>query len=53
MASIPTGGHIDPISIVGPKEEWKNAQKNEKKKQTSDTINNNIPYLKPLWTTKV
>ena len=43
MASIPTGGHIDPISIVGPKEEWKNAQKNEKKKQTSR--NNGHDYI--------
>jgi len=42
------GGQTAPISTVGPKEEWKKAQKNEKKKQTSDKINNNIPHLKPL-----
>ena len=45
---IPIGGQTAPISIVGPKEEWKKAQKNEKKNITSDVINNNIPYLKPL-----
>ena len=30
-AFIPTGGHTEPIEISGPKELWKNAQKNEKK----------------------
>lgn len=52
-AFIPTGGHIAPISTVGPNDEWKKAQKNEKKKQTSDMIKNNIPNLKPLCTTNV
>ena len=30
--SIPKGGHTPPISIDGDKLEWKNAQKNAKKK---------------------
>jgi hypothetical protein len=47
-AFIPIGGHTAPISTVGPKEEWKNAQKNEKKKHTSDKMNSNIPHLNPL-----
>jgi hypothetical protein len=47
------GGQIAPISIVGPKEEWKKAQKKEKKNITSEVINNNIPYLNPLCTIKV
>ena len=29
---IPLGGHIEPISTVGAKLLWKNAQKNAKKK---------------------
>ena len=45
---IPTGGHVDPISIPGPNELWKNAQKKEKKKHTSDKMNNNIPHFNPL-----
>jgi hypothetical protein len=52
-AWIPTGGQIDPMFISGPNALWKNAQKNEKKKQTSDNMNNNIPYLNPLCTTNV
>ena len=40
---IPLGGHIDPISTVGAKLLWKNAQKNAKKNKTSDTINNRTP----------
>ncbi len=47
-AEIPIGGQIAPISTVGPKEEWKKAQKKEKKNITSDVMNNNIPNLKPL-----
>jgi hypothetical protein len=45
---IPTGGHVEPISIAGPNELWKKAQKNEKKNITSDVINNNIPHFNPL-----
>tara|TARA_B100000614_G_scaffold262464_1_gene296093 strand:+ start:750 stop:1100 length:351 start_codon:yes stop_codon:yes gene_type:complete len=50
---IPIGGQIPPMCNSGPNELWKNAQKNEKKNITSDTMNNNIPYLRPLCTTKV
>jgi hypothetical protein len=45
---IPTGGQIEPKLISGPKALWKNPQKNEKKKQTSDKINNNIPIFNPF-----
>ena len=45
---IPIGGQTAPNSIVGDNELWKKAQKNEKKKQTSDKINKSIPHLKPL-----
>ena len=51
--TIPIGGHILPISTVGTKALWKNAQKNEKKKHTSDTINNIIPNFNPFCTTSV
>ena len=52
-ASIPVGGHETPISTVGASLLWKNAQKKAKKKQTSDVMNNIIPYRKPLITTRV
>jgi hypothetical protein len=52
-AWIPTGGQIDPMFISGPKALWKKAQKNEKKKHTSDKMNSNIPYLNPLCTINV
>lgn len=52
-ASIPIGGQTAPILISGPKLPWKKAQKNEKKKHTSDKINKIIPYFNPLCTTKV
>jgi hypothetical protein len=41
--SMPFGGQIEPISIIGAKAAAKNAQKNAKKNIISDTINNNIP----------
>ena len=41
--SIPLGGHIDPISIVGAKLAAKNAQKKAKKNITSEAINKSIP----------
>jgi len=41
--SIPLGGHIDPISIVGAKLAAKNAQKKAKKNITSEAINRSIP----------
>jgi hypothetical protein len=42
-ASIPFGGHIFPISIVGAKLAAKKAQKKAKKNITSDTINKITP----------
>jgi len=50
---IPTGGQIDPMLISGPKALWKNPQKNEKKKHTSDRINNIIPICNPFCTANV
>jgi hypothetical protein len=41
--SMPLGGHIEPISIVGANAAAKNAQKKAKKNIISETINNNIP----------
>lgn len=41
--SIPLGGHIDPISMVGAKLAAKNAQKKAKKNITSEAINKSIP----------
>ena len=46
--SIPTGGQIDPTLISGPRAQWKNPQKNDAKKQTSDRINNSIPICSPF-----
>lgn len=40
---IPRGGHLNPNSILGDNELWKNLQKNEMKKNTSDTIKSIIP----------
>ena len=37
------GGQTHPIAIAGAKLTWKKAQKNAKKKRTSETINNAIP----------
>jgi len=51
IGTIPTGGQTPPISIAGPNELWKKAQKNEKKNMISETMNNNIPCFNPLWTT--
>lgn len=50
---IPAGGHWSPISIVGAKLLWKNAQKKEKKNKTSDVINKIIPQRIPLATINV
>jgi hypothetical protein len=47
---IPTGGQVQPSSGVGASLLWKNAQKNAKKKHTSDKINSNIPYRSPVVT---
>lgn len=40
---IPVGGHWAPSSGVGARLEWKNAQKNPRKKNASDVINKIIP----------
>lgn len=45
---IPLGGQILPSSILTERLEWKNAQKNEKKKQISETINKAIPHRIPI-----
>lgn len=47
---IPTGGQQHPSSGVGARLLWKNAQKNAKKKQTSDKMNRIIPHRRPLAT---
>lgn len=51
--SIPNGGHITPTSTEGDKLLWKNAQKKEKKKRISDTINKANPTFKPKTVTLV
>jgi hypothetical protein len=48
--SIPLGGQIVPISMVGAKLAAKKAQKKAKKNMTSEAINKSIPYLRPNWT---
>jgi len=40
---IPVGGQVTPISTVGARLLWKNAQKKAKKKQTSEVINKIMP----------
>jgi len=45
---IPKGGQSCPISILGDNEEWKKAQKKEKKNSTSEIINKIIPIRIPL-----
>lgn len=47
---IPLGGHSIPISIDGDNLLWKNAQKNDTKKNTSDIINKIIPHFILLTT---
>lgn len=47
---IPVGGHVAPNSIAGERLLWKKAQKNETKKNTSETINRIIPHRKPIVT---
>ena len=44
---MPSGGQVEPNSIVGAKLLWKNAQKKEKKNNTSLVINKIIPYRNP------
>jgi hypothetical protein len=47
---IPEGGQNDPSSKVGLILEWKNLQKNDKKKNISEVINKTIPHLSPIKT---
>lgn len=44
--TIPAGGQIEPFQIDGSMLEWKNAQKNEAKNITSETINSIKPSLR-------
>lgn len=50
---IPLGGHNVPISTAGLSLLWKNPQKNEMKKNTSDVINRIIPQRRPVVTSMV
>ena len=50
---IPKGGQYIPTSIVGDRLLWKNAQKKEKKNNTSDRMNKIIPHRRPVTTTDV
>ena len=47
---IPIGGQVQPKSGVGAKELWKKAQKNAKKKRTSEAMNKIIPQRRPVIT---
>ena len=48
ITSNPTGGQTHPNSMVGHKLLVKYAQKKEKKKKTSETINKIIPVRNPV-----
>lgn len=48
--TMPAGGHVAPNSTAGDSLLWKNAQKNEMKKNTSETINKIIPQRNPIVT---
>ena len=50
---IPKGGQIPPISTVAHNLLWKNAQKNLKKKNTSEIIKRPIPHRNPNSTIPV
>lgn len=50
---IPLGGQFIPSSGVGESLLWKNPQKNEMKKNTSDVINMIIPQRSPIVTINV
>ena len=50
IVSIPTGGHVQPISGLGLKALWKNAQKKPKKNIASDRINSAMPSRSPRAT---
>jgi hypothetical protein len=53
IASIPTGGHTPPNSIVGAIAEWKKAQNIAMKKNNSETTNKINPIFNPFLTAKV
>jgi hypothetical protein len=46
----PYGGHLCPRSGVGEILLWKNPQKNDTKKNTSETMNKIIPVFRPFTT---
>ncbi len=50
---IPVGGQLQPISGVGASLLWKKAQKNARKKKTSEVINRIIPIRRPCFTFEV
>lgn len=49
-ALIKNGGHVWPISNIGLSLEWKYAQKNEEKNNTSEIMNKIIPIFSPFIT---
>jgi len=50
---IPEHGQFWPMKISGERDEWKNVQKNDKKKNTSDVIKSIIPIFSPTKTSLV
>ena len=50
MGSIPTGGHVQPISGVGFNALWKNAQKKPKKNMASEMRKRRKPKRSPRQT---
>jgi hypothetical protein len=44
------GGQVDPSSIVRDSLVWKNAQKNDTKNRTSETMNRIISHCNPFVT---
>ena len=53
MAWMPEGGQADPTSTLGLSAAWKKAQKNARKKNTSELMNSTIPRRMPLSTLRV
>lgn len=51
-ATIPIGGQLPPSSMLGLRLLWKYLQKKDKKKNTSEIINNSIPLRRPSSTMK-
>lgn len=47
---IPKGGHCPPNSTLGANLAWKKAQKKDRKKNTSEIMNNTIPDWSPSIT---